>query len=241
VTSGRHWRAMTGLLAAAVVTGTLSAAFMPGLAAAPLMPEGSRPPGAAAHGDDTGQEQPAPLVQSAIIAAQADPTDDSGSAIPASLRVPIGIEVPDLGIESDVVHVGLDPWNHIVVPEDVLLTGWYDGSRRLDARMGSTVIVGHRDSATQGSGALYGIEELDIGSSITVIGRDGTPYDFTVDSVELIDKSLLPQEASRIFTREGPYRLVLVTCGGAFDTSAGSYLANVVVTAVPDWDTASQQ
>jgi sortase (surface protein transpeptidase) len=112
-------------------------------------------------------------------------------------------------------------------------TGWYDGSRRLGASYGSTVIVGHRDSATQGSGALFGIEEIPLGSTITVTAQDGTTHEFIVDSVELIDKSLLPAEAPRIFTRTGDYRLVLITCGGAFDEGARSYLSNVVITALP--------
>jgi hypothetical protein len=121
----------------------------------------------------------------------------------------------------------------LLVPEDVLLTGWFDGSRRLDAPYGSTVIVGHRDSAVQGTGALYAIEELPVGASITVTDQSGAPHGFVVESVEFIDKDTLPQEAPRIFTHRGPYRLVLITCGGAFDESARSYESNVVITALP--------
>ncbi len=50
---------------------------------------------------------------------------------------------------------------------------------------------------------------------------------------ESMKKSLLPAEAPRIFTRTGDYRLVLITCGGAFDEGARSYLSNVVITALP--------
>ena len=155
---------------------------------------------------------------------------------PAQVRAPATLQVPDLGVESPVVRTSMDASRSIIVPEDVLLTGWFDGSRRLGARQGSTVIVGHRDSASQGSGALYAIEELSIGSRITVLGLDGTAYDFTVDSVEFVDKATLPREAPRIFTRSGPYRLVLITCGGDFDASAGSYLSNVIITAAPASD-----
>jgi sortase (surface protein transpeptidase) len=127
----------------------------------------------------------------------------------------------------------MDASRGVVVPEDVMETGWYDGSRRLGASYGSTVIVGHRDSATQGSGALFGIEELPLGSTISVTAQDGTTHEFIVDSVELIDKSLLPAEAPRIFALTGDYRLVLITCGGAFDPAALEYTDNIVVTAVP--------
>ena len=168
--------------------------------------------------------------------ARLDDDVDKAPRAPAQVRAPATLQVPDLGVESPVVRTSMDASSSIIVPEDVLLTGWFDGSQRLGARHGSTVIVGHRDSASQGSGALYAIEELPIGSRITVVGLDGTDYDFTVDSVEFVDKATLPREAPRIFTRSGPYRLVLITCGGDFDASAGSYLSNVIITAAPSSD-----
>ena len=143
------------------------------------------------------------------------------------------MSVPELGIEAEVLRTWMDGSASLVVPEDVLVTGWFDGSRRLDASYGSTVIGGHPDSAVQGTGALYAVEELPVGASITVTDRSGSPHDFIVDSVEFIDKDSLPQEAPRIFTHRGPYRLVLITCGGAFDESLRSYESNVVITALP--------
>jgi sortase (surface protein transpeptidase) len=166
-------------------------------------------------------------------ATDASPTGAPDIRAVARDREPISLSIPDLGVESPVVTTSMDASRSIVVPEDVMETGWYDGSRRLGASYGSTVIVGHRDSATQGSGALFGIEEIPLGSTITVTAQNGRIHEFIVDSVELIDKSLLPAEAPRIFTRTGDYRLVLITCGGAFDEGARSYLSNVVITALP--------
>ena len=199
----------------------------------PLPPAGNLPPSAVAHYDDM-----SPLVRAqpgeASTAGSTPPTPAQESTrIPASDRQPASLSIPDLGIETEVVRTWMDGAASIVVPEDVLVTGWFDGSRRLDARYGSTVIVGHRDSATQGTGALYAIEELPLGAVITVTDRSGIAHNFVVESIELIDKAALPQEAPRIFTHRGPYRLVLITCGGAFDESARSYLSNVVITALP--------
>lgn len=242
MTSDHLWRVITVAIAVLAVGTTAAAATTKPPAAAPLLPVGSRPPAAVAQGDD--MEAPRhtlPTPETSAMAPSsssgAETVDDStvpetGSA-PPRLRVPKELRIPDLGVESPVMPTWMDGNGSILVPDDVLITGWYDGSRRLNARQGTTVLVGHRDSASQGSGALYAIEELDIGSRITVIGRDGTSHAFTVQSTELIDKANLPTQAPRIFTRDGPYRLVLITCGGAFDASAGSYLSNVVVTAVP--------
>ena len=38
---------------------------------------------------------------------------------------------------------------------------------------------------------------------------------------------------TRLFTRDGPHRLVLISCAGRFDERTGSYADNLVVTAVP--------
>lgn len=199
----------------------------------PLPPAGHLPPSAVAHYDDMSPLVVAqPAETSTAGPTQSRPAEVS-ERIPASDRQPTRLSIPDLGIETEVVRTWMDGAASIVVPEDVLVTGWFDGSRRLDARYGSTVIVGHRDSATQGTGALYAIEELPRGALITVTDRSGIAHNFVVESIELIDKAALPQEAPRIFRNRGPYRLVLITCGGAFDESARSYLSNVVITALP--------
>ena len=166
-------------------------------------------------------------------ATAASPTGAPDIRAVARDREPISLSIPDLGVDSPVVTTSMDASRSLVVPEDVMETGWYDGSRRLGASYGSTVIVGHRDSATLGSGALFGIEEIPLGATITVTAQDGRIHEFIVDSVELIDKSLLPTEAPRIFALTGDYRLVLITCGGAFDESIRSYESNVVITALP--------
>lgn len=224
MTSDQHWRALTVLVIATAVAGTAAAAVTPA-PTTDLLSSGEEVPVAAAHIDDMGVRE--------YIAPRVNPSRPSPSRAPARLREPTTLAIAALGVKSTVVTTTMDDGRSVVVPEDVLLTGWYDGSRRLGARQGSTVIVGHRDSAAQGSGALYGIEELPIGARIRVSTSDGTTYDFTVQSIEVIDKANLPSQAPRIFTRSGPHRLVLITCGGAFDPSAGSYLSNVVVTATP--------
>lgn len=260
---------VTVLVAASAVIAGMGGAALSSGAEDPLPLEGILAPEAVAHADDMGALAPrhrddtgAPLPERPLEptpvapARPAEPASTMRSsarkprpyppdepprrATPPRLREPVTVRVPDLGIDSPVIRTWMDAGRGVIVPEDVLVTAWYDGSRRLGARQGSTVIVGHRDSATQGSGALYAIEELPLGSRVSVTARDGTVHDFTVESVEFIDKANLPAEAPRVFTREGPYRLVLITCGGAFDSAAGSYLSNVVVTAVPTPGMATQ-
>jgi hypothetical protein len=206
----------------------------------PLAAGGWPPPAANAFYEDLqpsdhmdATTRPRPQPEASPTQPEASPTAAPDLLAAARDREPISLNIPDLGVDSPVVTTSMDASRSLVVPEDVMETGWYDGSRRLGASYGSTVIVGHRDSATQGSGALFGIEEIPLGATITVTAQDGTAHEFIVDSVEFIDKDSLPQEAPRIFTHRGPYRLVLITCGGAFDESIRSYESNVVIIALP--------
>ena len=225
MTSDVRSRYVTVAVAAALVGGIATTVpWSPGAASRGPSPT------AAAHYDDM---SPRAHVTAAPTQERVVWPSPAPQRTPARMREPDLLVIPELGIEADVLRTWMDGSGSVVVPEDVLVTGWFDGSRRLDAPYGSTVIVGHRDSAVQGTGALYAIEELPLGSTITVTDRSGVSHDFVVDSVELIDKAALPAEAPRVFTHRGPYRLVLITCGGAFDESARSYLSNVVITALP--------
>jgi len=212
-----------------VLVGAIAAGgVVMGLSWAPMPGAREPAPIAQAHYDDMsllvgpGGSAPAPAVD---VPAEADRR--------AADREPVAVALPDLGIRSEVIATGLDAGRGVVVPDDVLVTGWYTGSRRLDARRGATVIVGHRDSREQGQGALSSIEELRVGATIRATGRDGTAYDYAVSTVEFVDKTQFAAAAARIFSLHGPHRLTLITCGGAFDEEARSYESNVIVTAYP--------
>jgi hypothetical protein len=234
--------ALKVIVAVSLIAGVVTTVYW-----TPLAAGGWPPPAANAFYEDLqpsdhmdATTRPRPQPEASPTQPQVSPTQPEASptAAPDLLaaardREPISLKIPDLGVDSPVATTSMDASRSLVVPEDVMETGWYDGSRRLGASYGSTVIVGHRDSATQGSGALFGIEEIPLGATITVTAQDGTAHEFIVDSVEFIDKGSLPQEAPRIFTHRGPYRLVLITCGGAFDESIRSYESNVVIIALP--------
>jgi hypothetical protein len=70
-----------------------------------------------------------------------------------------------------------------------------------------------------------------VGTQVLVTGATGGTTRWRVVSREQVDKQALPVD--RLFAREGPPRLVLVTCGGEFVPERGGYESNVVVVAEP--------
>jgi hypothetical protein len=141
------------------------------------------------------------------------------------------VEVRFAGRSAPVDAVGLDADRQVVVPEDVRRAGWYAPGPQPGARAGSAVLVGHADDADQGLGTFAGLRELAAGDEVVVRTAAGRDLVYDVVSFERFAKAEVPMD--RLFTTQGPHRLVLISCGGAFDPVRRSYADNVVVTAVP--------
>ena len=165
---------------------------------------------------------PAPAVPPAPVEA------------PQRVAPPVALRVAAIGAEAPVVIVGLEPDGAMEIPADVRTVGWYEpfpGAGVVPGEPGTAVIAGHVDSRTQGRGVFWPLRDLVPGDVVIVDHEDGTSTRWEVESVVRHPKADLPIE--EIFTFEGEERLALVTCGGEFDRSVGSYLDNYVVTAVP--------
>lgn len=145
---------------------------------------------------------------------------------------PVRLAVAALRLNIAVKPVGVNPkTGEFVVPEKVSTAGWYRYGPGLGEDSGSVVIAGHVDTVTEGAGPFIRLAEIRRGTRITVRGTDGSTHVFRVVSRQTFPKSKAPY--SRLFSREGPPRLTLVTCGGAFNRKTGNYRDNIVVTAVP--------
>ena len=116
----------------------------------------------------------------------------------------------------------------MALPADVDRVGWYRFGPAPGAD-GSAVIAGHVDDRDQGLGAMAPLREATVGEEVQVDDSAGTTTRWRVLSRELIQKQMLPLD--RLFARDGPPRLTLITCGGPFLPEFGSYRDNVVVVA----------
>lgn len=70
---------------------------------------------------------------------------------------------------------------------------------------------------------------MPVGAVIAVSDASGVAYRYQVRANESIPKQVLP--LADLFVRDGPPRLILISCGGPYDKRQGGYLDNVVVTA----------
>jgi LPXTG-site transpeptidase (sortase) family protein len=146
-----------------------------------------------------------------------------------AIAPPQRIAIPTIGVDAPVVPVALEADGTMEIPEDVATIGWFEPGVR-PGQPGSAVLSGHVDSRTQGRGAFFDLQDLDVGDEVTIETAGGQQR-WQVTARQRFPKDELP--ISELFTRDGDPRLVLITCGGEFDAGARSYSDNVVIVAVP--------
>jgi hypothetical protein len=138
---------------------------------------------------------------------------------------PVWLSVPAIGVRTRLVDLGLNRNGTLQVPTSTTVAGWFTGSPRPGA-VGPAVIAGHVDSRT-GPAIFFWLRTLHPGQRIYVGRADGTLAVFTVTSVRMYGKDEFPTAA--VYGPVPDAELRLITCGGIFDASLGSYLSNVVV------------
>jgi sortase (surface protein transpeptidase) len=138
--------------------------------------------------------------------------------------VPVRIEIPRIGVASQLVRLGRAADGTVQVPP-FERAGWYaPGTRPGDP--GSAVILGHVDNK-RGPAVFYRLRELRRGDEVDVRRADGSTVRFLVQRTAQYPKKRFPTDDVYYPTLSPELRLV--TCGGEFDASWGHYLSNVIV------------
>ncbi|MGY1824219.1 class F sortase [Geodermatophilus sp. SYSU D00079] len=179
---------------------------------------------------------PVPSSSSPATAPARVPALPAGTARPATPAAvpaappPVALAVPDAGIAAPVDPVGVRDDGQMAIPDDVDRVGWYRFGPVPGAE-GAAVVAAHVDDREQGLGVLARLRDAAVGVEVLVTDAAGTVTRWRVVSRETVQKQVLPLD--RLFTRTGPPRLVLVTCGGPFLPELRGYRDNVVVVAEP--------
>jgi hypothetical protein len=144
---------------------------------------------------------------------------------------PRRVQVPALGVDAEVVAVGVSSDGTLEVPAHPSIVGWYMHGAAPGAPAGSVVLASHVDTAAAGPGVFFELRTLDTGADVRVQREDGTEVRYTTVARMQFPKDELPNHD--LFDVGGAPRLVLITCGGEFDETRRSYADNVVLIAAP--------
>lgn len=159
--------------------------------------------------------------------------EPAGSAIPSDAsertRSPVSLTVGSIGVTAaPIVPVGVLEDGQMEIPGRSEV-GWYRFGA-VPGSAGSAVLAAH--IAFDGrAGVFRNLSRIELGDVLSVAFEYGSMQRYEVFELAQYDKAEVPFE--RVFAREGDSVLVLISCGGIFDRSAGSYEDNIVAYARP--------
>jgi hypothetical protein len=175
-----------------------------------------------------------PAVQAAAGAAPAvRVAPQLGTRPPVAMagETPQRLVLPPLRVDAPIIPVETLPSGGLAVPDNPEVLGWWQGGAHPGTGQGTVVIDGHVDTAADGPGALFHLRKLRPGDPV-VLNTDHGPQRYLIAALRSYPKADLPAE---VFARHGQPRLVIITCGGAFDEKTRQYADNIVAYAVPAW------
>ena len=218
MTAGRQ-RGWT-LLASAVA---LTCAACGSTAGAATPPPSSPPAPSSAAAPTPSPAAAADLLGSASATLDALRADEARR--PVSVLVP-GVSQPAAVEErtTDPVSGGLD------LPKDPTVVAWWASGAVPGAGSGSVVLAAHVSYDGE-TGPFTRLSHVAPGTQVVVTSADGSVHSYAVQSTRNAPKTAL--DRAELFRTTGAPALVLVTCGGPYDSRTHTFAENVVVTAVP--------
>lgn len=174
-----------------------------------------------------------PASESRPVSPLAELVEPAGSAIPAAAEqdapVPASLSLESIDIEdAPIIPVGVLDDGQMEIPGRTEI-GWYRFGPSPGSD-GSAVLAAHIAFDNRG-GVFRHLSRVELEDVVTVTFDDGSTQDYEVFELAQYGKTELPFD--RVFAKNGEPVVVLITCGGAFDRSAGSYEDNIVVYARP--------
>jgi hypothetical protein len=169
-----------------------------------------------------------PLSPLSPLAAKLGPRGSAIPEPPVPRIVPTELTIAGIDLWGPVRPVGLEPNGEMEIPDETEI-GWYDLGAS-PGEPGATVLAAHvtwNDTV----GPFHKLGTLEPGAEVRMRLSDGSTRIY-----EVVERTMFPKDGLpnwRIFRRDGPESLVLITCGGSFNPSIRRYRDNIVVFAVP--------
>lgn len=161
--------------------------------------------------------------------AEPGPTPSvTGSAAPSPTAAtpPARLVVPAIGVDEQLIDLGIADNGELEVPEDPDRVGWFTGGGKPGETL-PVVMAGHVDSRT-GPAVFARLPQVAVGDEVTVTDSAGATFTYRVHEVRDV-----PQDAdfptADVYAATVSPELRLITCTGDYDRSIGRYTENRVV------------
>ncbi len=136
------------------------------------------------------------------------------------------LRIPSIGVDASMQSVGLTSTGNMGIPTNYTDVAWFTGSPK-PGTLGTSVVVGHRDTRLFGPGVFRSLTQLAIGDDVYVT-TDGREAHFRV-----VDKRAYKEDTDRTHEITGGdgdmARLNLITCEGTWNQAVRRYDERLVV------------
>ncbi|MEU3555045.1 class F sortase [Streptomyces fragilis] len=173
---------------------------------------------------------PAPSLAPAPPGTAARPDRPAREEDERRAHAPLRVLVRAIGLDAQVLPVGVTRDGDMRVPSDPAVAGWYRFGPAPGGDRGSAVLAGHLDDATGALGTFALLREAEPGDQVEVWREGAEPVRYRVTARTTVPDDALPPA---VFRRDGPPVLTLITCAPPFVPGEGGYRANLVVVAEP--------
>ena len=149
-----------------------------------------------------------------VLSSTPTSTPEPASEDAVLLAPPVRVRIERLGIDADLVALGIDSNGNMAAPDKPELVGWYDFTAKPGAGTGNAVLAGHRDWGGQGPAIFWDLADLEHGDTIEVELLDGSVVTYTVTAGHTYPVEGL--DMREILARTEQETLTLITCAGDF-------------------------
>lgn len=162
-------------------------------------------------------------------APPATPEQSWVGAPPMAASRPVRVQIPAIGVDSELMDLGLADDGAMEVPPTGFPAGWFTGAPT-PGELGPAIVVGHVD--WDGPAVFHDLVALAPDDEVVITREDGSTATFRVTRVEQYPKAAFPTD--EVYGDIDHAGLRMITCGGYFDRAAASHHDNIVVFAALD-------
>lgn len=141
--------------------------------------------------------------------------------------LPAKINIPDIGVDAQVEHLGLTAQNAVDVPKSLWTTAWFNQSSRPGDK-GPAMIVGHYSA--YGRAVFANLNKLNVGQKIVITDDKGQQFTFAVTKKGDYPQAQVPM-AELLGNKNSKPRLEIITCGGGYIKASRDFTNRTVITA----------
>ncbi len=134
-----------------------------------------------------------------------------------------------ISLDADIIPMGVNETGQLEAPKDWAVAGWYFKSGKVGEES-NILINGHYDDNYGRPAAFWDLKSIKLGDRVYLVDSFGREFSYQVNSIFYVGINDADR-MERVLEAEGS-SLTLITCGGLWLSSVGTYDNRLVVKAL---------